>query len=814
MSLPLIPICLSSPCSPSPSSTGQTFDDELGRKEHQKEVVIPPPKTTAGLPYVQTEEARKQQLRRRARDQDRVKRAANSFMLYRKSIHATLVELYGKLNNKDISRLAGRRWKEEPAEVKAIYINEAQHQRDIHALINPGYKYRPVRQDKESKKAKKAKGVRKGESETTFLVYDPASSSSFPSLSSSSTSRSSPSPSPSSSSSSSLSDPSSPRSPTPCSPLPTHSVSTLALPSPALGANGKIKSPKRPRARKAVTLTSASDFSVSMEGVAESSVTSSFPQEERRDASEAIPPASPKRHRASKRANKKTQGFVVTQVPLYDFAASTPSEVVVARAAAAAAAATSQEQSSGDTAVVNSAVVSSSLDDAVMDLEGSENHLGALPLPPLFLPMIDEGDPSSLTMHMLGHDLEAMLQVSTAEAVAAAAALETIPPTMHMALDASLDMVASGNHHGLISLQQPGWPEIGFTSAIVDEQQQQQQAVTSMPDHTAPVPSFFNPTTSPCGPHAVQAPFFSSGDGSCCVHQQQYEPASPSFMLLPQPIMPPLVGPLPVHHHHPHHPSMAQQQQQQQQQNTPTATTFKGPDGTTFILTVIPQTCLTPPVTSPQLPIPALCGGSGSCASSPSPMLMPMAETPVPCIHSSHHFPNNHHLNNNISPFNPSFLNAPPTPVDMDMVSTMTTSSSSPCYQGLGGVDLFDQAFAVNMLLPAQQQQQQQQQQQVVPMQEEKEGSPLSSSSSAGAWMTDSSCGSDLLMTSGLAMPLDLAVAKTEMASPLCSSPKAVLGHLDFDDLGHQQQQQQQQQQQLCSDFDFSMAEEEEREKE
>ncbi|KAJ3067739.1 hypothetical protein HDU98_009058, partial [Podochytrium sp. JEL0797] len=47
------------------------------------------------------------------------------------------------LNNNVISKIVGTMWKQEPAEVKAIYAAKAQEEKRVHMLKHPDYKYKP-----------------------------------------------------------------------------------------------------------------------------------------------------------------------------------------------------------------------------------------------------------------------------------------------------------------------------------------------------------------------------------------------------------------------------------------------------------------------------------------------------------------------------------------------------------------------------------------------------------------------------------------------------------------------------------------------
>ncbi|KAF9099402.1 hypothetical protein BGX23_002420 [Mortierella sp. AD031] len=84
----------------------------------------PKPQQGAGV-YVQTQSAIQQRVRKRLREEGKVKRSSNCFIKYRTYMHPIIVARFGNQNNKEISRLAGRCWKNEPESVKSIYRQQA-----------------------------------------------------------------------------------------------------------------------------------------------------------------------------------------------------------------------------------------------------------------------------------------------------------------------------------------------------------------------------------------------------------------------------------------------------------------------------------------------------------------------------------------------------------------------------------------------------------------------------------------------------------------------------------------------------------------
>lgn len=86
-----------------------------------------------------------QKARKKIREEGKVKRTSNCFILYRTHIHPIIVARYGHQNNKEISRLAGRYWKNEPESVKSFYREQAAEEKVRHAALYPSYKYTPAK---------------------------------------------------------------------------------------------------------------------------------------------------------------------------------------------------------------------------------------------------------------------------------------------------------------------------------------------------------------------------------------------------------------------------------------------------------------------------------------------------------------------------------------------------------------------------------------------------------------------------------------------------------------------------------------------
>ncbi|KAG0274437.1 hypothetical protein BGZ95_009798 [Linnemannia exigua] len=104
----------------------------------------PKPQLPMGV-YVQTHSAMQQKARKQIREEGKVKRTSNCFIKYRTYVHPIIVARFGNQNNKEISRLAGRWWKNEPEEVKSLYRQQAAEEKERHATLYPSYKYTPAK---------------------------------------------------------------------------------------------------------------------------------------------------------------------------------------------------------------------------------------------------------------------------------------------------------------------------------------------------------------------------------------------------------------------------------------------------------------------------------------------------------------------------------------------------------------------------------------------------------------------------------------------------------------------------------------------
>ncbi|KAG0292720.1 hypothetical protein BGZ96_003789 [Linnemannia gamsii] len=95
--------------------------------------------------YVQTVSAKQQKARKKIREEGKVKRSSNCFIMYRTDVHPIIVANFGHQNNKEISRLAGRWWRSEQESVKNFYRTQAAEEKVRHATLYPSYKYTPAK---------------------------------------------------------------------------------------------------------------------------------------------------------------------------------------------------------------------------------------------------------------------------------------------------------------------------------------------------------------------------------------------------------------------------------------------------------------------------------------------------------------------------------------------------------------------------------------------------------------------------------------------------------------------------------------------
>ncbi|KAG0321545.1 hypothetical protein BGZ97_011050 [Linnemannia gamsii] len=101
--------------------------------------------TAASAVYFPPTASALHQKRRKALKQElRVPRPKNCFMLYRSKVLPMIMAELGNINNKIISKIAAERWRAESEPVKTWYRNMAKYGKEEHARNNPGYKYAPL----------------------------------------------------------------------------------------------------------------------------------------------------------------------------------------------------------------------------------------------------------------------------------------------------------------------------------------------------------------------------------------------------------------------------------------------------------------------------------------------------------------------------------------------------------------------------------------------------------------------------------------------------------------------------------------------
>ncbi|KAK9765407.1 slightly ste11-like protein [Basidiobolus ranarum] len=83
----------------------------------------------------------------------KIPRPNNSFMTYRKEKQQEILDTFPGINNKEVSKIIGMRWRREPEEVKKIYRAKAAEEKSLHAKRYPGYKYSPRKRSQKDKKS-------------------------------------------------------------------------------------------------------------------------------------------------------------------------------------------------------------------------------------------------------------------------------------------------------------------------------------------------------------------------------------------------------------------------------------------------------------------------------------------------------------------------------------------------------------------------------------------------------------------------------------------------------------------------------------
>ncbi|KAI9865604.1 MAG: hypothetical protein M1824_002345 [Vezdaea acicularis] len=80
----------------------------------------------------------------------KVPRPRNAFMLYRQHFQSAIVAQNPGLANPEVSKIIGKQWREEPAEVREQWDSLAEEEKSRHNQQYPDYKYQPKRKSKKA----------------------------------------------------------------------------------------------------------------------------------------------------------------------------------------------------------------------------------------------------------------------------------------------------------------------------------------------------------------------------------------------------------------------------------------------------------------------------------------------------------------------------------------------------------------------------------------------------------------------------------------------------------------------------------------
>ncbi|KAG0206393.1 hypothetical protein BGX33_007439 [Mortierella sp. NVP41] len=103
-----------------------------------------PSSSSTSVYFPPTASALHQKRRKALKQELRVPRPKNCFMLYRSRVLPMIMVELGTINNKIISKIAAERWRAESEPVKTWYRDMAKYGKEEHARNHPGYKYAPL----------------------------------------------------------------------------------------------------------------------------------------------------------------------------------------------------------------------------------------------------------------------------------------------------------------------------------------------------------------------------------------------------------------------------------------------------------------------------------------------------------------------------------------------------------------------------------------------------------------------------------------------------------------------------------------------
>ncbi|KAM8725480.1 transcription factor 7-like [Acanthopagrus schlegelii] len=100
--------------------------------------VFPPSVPSAPQPSTSNSKKRKCESQQED-DQLYIKRPPNAFMLYMKEHRPQVEEDVKKMGNRAVNTVLGQRWKSLSAEEQAVYYQQAQREKELHAQQHPGW---------------------------------------------------------------------------------------------------------------------------------------------------------------------------------------------------------------------------------------------------------------------------------------------------------------------------------------------------------------------------------------------------------------------------------------------------------------------------------------------------------------------------------------------------------------------------------------------------------------------------------------------------------------------------------------------------